>query len=159
MPTTSAISQRTVIYPVADLRVFLAGAWRLTRLIEDRRADRRGRFAGTAYFTAAEEGFVYEEKGEMRFGDWRGPAWQAYAYEFDPSAPSSVKVRFLDGRLFHAFDLATGHAEFAHACAADRYVGEITAIGADAFETCWNVRGPRKDQTIRTRYRRLTRLD
>ena len=156
MPTTNAILQRRTVFAVADLRAYFEGAWRVARLIADRRADRCGRFIGTAYFTAAKDGLVYEEKGGLRFGDWRGPAWQAYAYDFEQSAPSAVTVRFLDGRLFHAFDLATGHAEVAHACGDDRYSGEITALGSDAFETRWEILGPRKEQTIRTRYRRLT---
>jgi hypothetical protein len=64
------------------------------------------------------------------------------------------EVRFDDGRPFHALDLSSGVCSAVHPCGEDHYEGEYRILGEDAFEVRWQVRGPRKDQWILSRYRR-----
>jgi len=65
-------------------------------------------------------------------------------------------VRFDDGRPFHTLDLSTGRAEVEHDCAPDRYRGRYRINGEDRWTLAWQVRGPRKQMIIATRYVRAS---
>jgi hypothetical protein len=126
------------------------GDWRLLRDIEDRRAGRAGRFEGTARFVSAPGGLAYREEGRLRIGD--GPEMAATRGYFWREIAGLVEVRFDDGRRFHAFDPRGDRPEAEHACPPDRY--RVRYDFADWPRWCaeWQVAGPRKDQTILTRF-------
>ncbi len=136
----------------ADLYAFLAGRWTVRRHVRDRRRAVTGTFEGIATFDDAAGGLRYVETGELRLGDYRGPATQTYTYLFP--APWRAEVLFRDGRPFHALDLRNGIACAVHDCGDDRYRGRYVLLDEAAWLTAWRVRGPHKDQFILTRYRR-----
>jgi hypothetical protein len=135
--------------PVADLPAFLEGVWRVERDLDD--GHRRGRFEGVATFSRAGHGLVWDERGEIAFGDHRGPARRRLLL-----LPHGTgwEVRFEDGRPFHLLDLSAGRCAAGHDCGADRYDGAFDVLAEDAFKVAWVVRGPRKDQRIVSRYSR-----
>lgn len=147
-----------MVPPLASLADFFAGSWQLTRRIRDRRAGTAGRLVGQARFVvgpgngAVPEGLAYEETGTLTFGAHEGPASQRYLYL--PTGESAAEVRFGDGRFFHALDLATGLAEVAHLCGEDFYRGRYRVLSPDCWWLAWDVRGPRKDYRMATRYQR-----
>lgn len=130
----------------------LSGVWSLDRRIDDHRAGRTGRLAGQARFTATDEGLVCEEEGEMRFG--AGPAMQATRRYLWRRTGTLIEIRFADGRFFHAFDPALPRPEAHHACPPDSYHVAYDFSDFPRWSARWRVRGPRKDYTMVTRYRR-----
>jgi len=64
------------------------------------------------------------------------------------------EVRFDDGRPFHPLDLRAGRCAVDHPCGEDHYAGEIRVETPDTVVIAWRVVGPRKDQTIVSRYTR-----
>lgn len=137
---------------VTDLRAFLAGGWKLSRTIDDRRAGQRGTLEGAAVFTPEGDGLVYREEGVLDLDGYRGSVMQAYRYSF--SAPHRAEVAFRDGGLFHALDLSRGVWAAEHVCADDLYRGNFRVEGPDRWRVSWAVTGPRKDQTLISRYSR-----
>ena len=135
---------------VADLRAFLAGGWNLSRTIDDRRTGQRGTLEGTATFAPEGDGLVYREEGVLELAGYRGPVMQAYRYRFP--APHRAEVAFRDGGLFHALDLSRGVWAAEHVCADDLYRGDFRVEGPDRWRVSWTVTGPRKDQTLISRY-------
>jgi hypothetical protein len=94
----------------------------------------------------------WDERGRMR---WRGNDLEARRVLELVREAGGWEVRFDDGRPFHPLDLSTGSFAAVHPCGEDHYEGEYRVLGDDLFEVEWRVRGPRKDQRIHTRYRRL----
>ncbi|MGF1608478.1 MAG: DUF6314 family protein [Kiloniellales bacterium] len=139
-------------WPVADLRCYLAGAWMMTRLIEDRRQGTRGSFLGWAWFTECEGGLDYRERGQMLLPGYRGVATQGYRYCLE--APGRATVRFRDGRVFHDLDLTAGAWQAEHLCGQDLYRGSFAAQGDDHWSVTWRVSGPRKDLLLLSRFLR-----
>jgi hypothetical protein len=139
-------------YAVADLRAFLAGAWRLTRRLDDRGAGVSGVLDGEARFDADGAGLAYREDGDLRMAAYEGRVWRCYRYGFP--APHRAEVYFADGRAFHVLDLSRGHWTAEHACGADLYRGAFRVDGPDTWRATWRVRGPRKDLILRGVYRR-----
>lgn len=137
-----------------DLRAYLLGTWEVTRALRD--ADLgEGRFDGIAAFTAAGVGIAWQEAGRMRLGRYDGPA--SRELRIVPAA-RGWEVRFADGRPFHALDLDGADAcALEHPCGEDRYTGEFSVGGPDAFEIRWRVSGPRKAQALTGRYVRTPR--
>ena len=141
-------------WPVADLKAFLAGGWRIERSLVDRRHTVDGKLAGEAHFSPDGTALLYRERGAMTFGAYAGSAEQAYRYDFrDGTARATVLFR--DGRLFHELDLTHGHSSVTHACVADLYEGRFVVLDADRWRSEWRVAGPRKDQAILTLYTRI----
>jgi hypothetical protein len=140
---------------VRDLRAYLLGTWEVTRTLHD--ADLgAGRFEGRATFTAADNAIAWHETGRMRLGGYDGPAHREL--RIVPAAAQGWEVRFADGRPFHALDLDGAETcALEHPCGADRYTGEFSVAGPDAFEIHWRVRGPRKTQALAGRYVRTPR--
>jgi len=137
---------------IKDLRGFLAGSWRLTRALDDRRAGQLGRLEGAAVFTAADGDLLYREEGRLTIGGHDGPALQSYRYAFP--APGRAAVSFADGRFFHDLDLTSGAWACRHDCGEDRYDGDFSVLGADRWRVVWRVTGPRKELILDSTYRR-----
>lgn len=140
--------------PGVGSAVWLAGRWRLDRIIHDRRQRRTGRVAGCLTVTpdAADAATLWlQEEGEMVLGGQRYPvsrrvAWQAIG-------PGCFDVTFEDGRPFHSLRFTDGRAVAHHDCGADRYDVQYRA-GAHGWMSCWRVTGPAKDYRMLTRHLR-----
>jgi hypothetical protein len=139
--------------PVADLREFLLGSWRISRRIYDARLGLSGRLEGSAAFTPAPGGLVYEEAGQLRFGAYEGEAAQRYRFAIDSSA--SATVHRADGSLFHRLELASGTADIVHACGADHYCGRYRVLDENRLRIVWHVAGPRKRYRMATLHSRI----
>ena len=141
-----------MIYPVKDLRAFLAGRWRITRRVQDVRQELTGRLNGRANFTTARQGLLYDETGLLCFGRYRGEAERRYLFAFD--GPDAASVHHADGRLFHRLSLMFGRADIHHQCCEDHYRGRYRVLDRDAFAVSWDVAGPRKRYRMATFYNR-----
>lgn len=146
-----------MFHPVADLRAFLSGRWRIARRISDARLGITGRLMGHAVFTPSPEGLVHDENGDLRFGAHAGPAARRYRLIID--RPSKAEVRHADGSVFHQIDLISGQAEILHQCGSDQYVGRYRVLRDDRFAVTWHVTGPRKDYRLSTLHARLGGAD
>ena len=152
--TQPRLARAAAPFAVADLRAYLAGAWRLTRAIEDRRTRQRGRLEGRAVFAADRDGLMYREEGRLVLGGFETLARRAYRYAF-PVA-QMAEVLFEDGRPFHALDLSAGAWTATHRCGRDLYEGAFRAEGPDLWRALWRITGPRKDQRLDGLYERDT---
>lgn len=142
--------------PVDDPVDALAGRWVFRRSISDRLSGTEGSASGTADFEPSGGGLDWIESGTLVMGGHTFDAKRRMSIV--PEAGGWV-VRFEDGRLFHPLRLAAGRCVVGHPCRKDFYDGmlEMLATGSGTeFRTEWRVRGPAKDQLIRTRYRRAS---
>ena len=137
---------------VTDLHGFLRGLWRLERRILDRFARDRGFLSGDAEYRDADRDLLYREAGTLRFGGRLFPVSRSYRYIF-PEA-HVAEVRFDPGGLFHELDLSKGFCTVAHRCGKDLYRGRFRVLDEDSLFVAWHVTGPRKDQVLKSRYRR-----
>jgi hypothetical protein len=135
-----------------DLAEYLLGRWDVERTMSE--GGDEGGFAGVAEFSRAADAdrLTWDEHGRMR---WRGNDLEARRRLELVREGAAWEVRFDDGRPFHPLDLSTGVCSAVHPCGEDHYEGEYRVVDDDAFEVAWRVRGPRKDQRILSRYRRL----
>ena len=148
---------RAALYPVADLRAYLVGAWEIRRTLDDRRRAAQGHFEGRATFIPGDENtLTYREEGCLELGGFETLAHQSYLYAFPLLhwAPHRAEVRFADGRPFHALDLSDGRWAAEHLCGRDLYRGRFRAEGAERWSVTWTVAGPRKDQVLESRFTR-----
>lgn len=149
MPEPAA--ERSITLPVEDPVAFLAGTWQVDRDLHEAQDDRSGRFVGTAEFVPEDDGLRWTETGDARLGDYAGSASRVLLVR--PCA-DGWEVRFDDQRFFHPLDLTDGCSRVDHPCGEDHYRGELRVESHDRFVVAWRVRGPRKDQTIVSRYTR-----
>ncbi|MFJ9407889.1 DUF6314 family protein [Streptomyces sp. NPDC101393] len=142
-------------YPVADAAAYLVGRWSVLRSVHDLRGGGEGSFRGTAEFRYEPAGgaLLHVEDGELTWGGATHPAGRTLRLR--PRPDGTAEVEFADGRPFHVLDLRTGRWTAVHPCAADRYEGVFTVVGADAWHLEWRVGGPEKDQLLRSVHRRL----
>ncbi len=140
-------------YPVANLRAFLAGRWRISRRIGDVRLGIIGRLTGYATFAPATDGLAYDESGDLRFGSYLGHAIRRYHLVID--RPTAGEMRHADGTRFHELDLASGTANILHHCARDCYRGKYRILHENCFVAVWQVTGPRKDYRLATLHTRI----
>lgn len=131
----------------------LAGHWTLDRDIEG-----EATFDGTASFSPHDSALRYLETGWMRlrggtvFAARRGYLFGALAAGFE--------VRFDDAgaALFHRIELVEVAGlllgEAVHLCGEDRYRSRYAFAADGGFTVRHIVTGPRKDYTIRSRFRR-----
>jgi hypothetical protein len=113
---------------------------------EDGLSHRTGaRAARTAEAAAALE---YHEEGELRLGEYSGPASRDLIYR--AGGDGAADVRFADGREFYRLDLSAGSWRDEHLCHPDRYIVAGRVLGPDSFEERWRASGPRKDYEIIT---------
>jgi hypothetical protein len=141
---------RVSAHHVDDLAAYLLGRWRVDREILDGDREPVGRFAGDAVFVAAgsEPGLLrYEERGTLRLGAHRGPAFRRLLYRVDGAR---AEVAFEDGRPFHDLDLRTGRTTADHPCGDDHYRGRFEVVDASTWTHEWVVEGPHKDHLLRT---------
>lgn len=131
---------------------FLKGTWSFTRHM-----DGHGRMSGTAQFIESEpETLAYTESGihELPGGQMLN-FFQNYIYQRERE---QLVAYFTDGRPFHEvrFYREDGvlKAGAIHLCGADRYNGTYIFDGTDHFSLIWDVKGPKKDYIIQTRYNR-----
>lgn len=145
---------RPAPYPVPDVAAYLAGRWYVARTVQDLRSGAEGSFRGLADFRPdpAGDGLLHTEEGELTWGGAVHPAGRTLRLR--PRPDGTAQIAFADGRPFHDLDLRDGRWTAAHPCAADRYAGTFTAVGADAWHLVWRVGGPAKDQLLRSVYRR-----
>jgi hypothetical protein len=136
-----------------DLAAYLRGSWSVERELEDAELG-RGSFLGEASFRPDGDGLAWVESGRLRIGAYDGPAWRELRLR---PAPDGWEVRFADGRFFHRLALDGDACRMEHPCGEDRYTGEFTIRGPDAFEVDWRVSGPRKAQALAGRYVRAPR--
>jgi hypothetical protein len=149
-PTTDL---RSILYPVADLRAYLAGEWQIRRVLNDKLRGAQGRFEGRAIFAPEQDHtLAYREEGCLELGGFETLAHQSYLYAFP--ATHRAEVSFTDGRAFHPLDLRDGQWDAEHVCAADLYRGRFRAEGPDRWSVLWTVTGPRKDQSLESLFTR-----
>jgi hypothetical protein len=141
-----------MLHPVPDLRVFLLGAWRIVRRIDDTRLRQVGRLTGRGIFETATDGLAYDEAGALCFGNYRGEATRRYLLVMD--GPGICTVRHAGGGLFHKLDLSSGRADINHWCGEDRYRGRYRILDQNGFVVAWDVAGPRKRYRMATVYTR-----
>lgn len=131
--------------PDAPLSEWLAGDWSVDRDID----DGRGAFRGVASFVPQQDGTLcWHETGTLTLDGATVAAYRTLS--IDPDG----QVRFDDGRPFHRLVLAGGTCDAFHPCGPDRYDGRYEVLGPDAFLVTWRVRGPDRDDTIVSHYRR-----
>ncbi|GAB2748528.1 DUF6314 family protein [Streptomyces bullii] len=141
-------------WPVPDVLAYLAGTWRVERVVRDLAGGHRGEFVGTTVFGPLEDGgLLHHESGTFVWQGVARPAERTLRYL--PGPGGTADVRFADGRPFHDLDLTSGRHVAGHPCAADLYRGEFTARDEDHWETVWRVRGPAKDLVLTTSYARV----
>ncbi|MFT3728579.1 MAG: DUF6314 family protein [Terricaulis sp.] len=131
----------------------LPGVWTVARTIEDSRIG-AGRFDGVAIFSADDpRTLAYQENGELVFGDWRGPAYRRWRYQYEGSA---LSIFYPGGEtLLHRFEFnGDATAQHAHLCGPDQYCATFTLDEADAFTLRYAVDGPAKRYVLNTIYRR-----
>lgn len=106
--------------------------------------------AGQAEFTPDDDGLICRERGRLNMpGGHSFEAERCYLWRFGPHG--LVRVLFEDGRLFHEFDPQEPSTEQVHYCGDDIYRGSYSVQG-QAWQSCWKVQGPRKDQVIVTEF-------
>ncbi|MFJ6570367.1 DUF6314 family protein [Streptomyces sp. NPDC091292] len=159
---------------VPDVLAYLAGRWRVERVVRDLAGgaagevagEVAGRFTGTTDFSPLEPaasahgrpGLLHHESGTFVWQGVARPAERTLRYlPGDPAG--TARVEFSDGRPFHDLDLRTGHWVADHPCAADLYRGTFTVDGDDDWRTEWRVRGPAKDLVLSTTYHRDNAYD
>ena len=134
----------------------LIGAWTI-----ERRVDDAATLTGSATFerSAANEA-VYHEQGTLRLSTgYEASAERRYIYR---QSPNGLAVFFDERppRLFHAVALVRGaggclEGAAEHACGDDLYLTDYKFDSGADFRICHRVRGPRKDYTMVTVYRRI----
>jgi len=129
----------------------LLGTWVLDRAIEDRRAGERHRVAGTLELSAdAPDRISWTESGTCHHPGGPVEVSRQLWLERTPGSGEDWWVRFEDGRDFHPWRPGQ---DVVHPCAPDTYRGRVTGTPA-GWEITWDVTGPAKDHTLRTRLTR-----
>jgi len=122
------------------------GRWEITRDIIPASGPRAS-FSGQAEWRAVPGGAAYCETGILRLeGAAPMTAERRYLWGDD------LSVRFEDGRAFHQVPAAGGEAT--HFCDPDTYLVTYDFAGWPAFAVRHDVRGPRKDYVMISRYAR-----
>lgn len=129
------------------------GRWRITRLIRDGLARQDGRFEGAASLTPDGDGLGYAEYGLLTLGT-APPMTAERRYRWSPAPGGGIAVAFADGRPFHSFAPDAGAAEASHWCDPDDYRVSYDFTRWPEWSAVWEVRGPRKDYRMESRYQR-----
>jgi hypothetical protein len=150
------VAPRPQARPALSPADLLAGRWSVRRELHDRLRGEGGTFTGAAVFTPDGDALRWVERGHLRFARHDGPASRTLTIE--PEGDGWV-VRFSDGRLFHAFDLATGSLDAVHPCGPDMYRGRYVLETPDRLHVRWDVSGPEADETLEGVYERIASPD
>ncbi|WP_289155372.1 DUF6314 family protein [uncultured Salipiger sp.] len=121
------------------------GEWRLEREIREASGG-SGRFEGVARWVPEDEGALYVETGELVLPSGRFAAERRYRWGAD------LSVWFEDGRFFHQVPAEGG--ETGHWCDPDQYDVRYDFSDWPQWQVRWQVRGPRKDYSMVSRYAR-----
>lgn len=126
------------------------GKWQLSRTIVQKNGD-TFLFDGSADFTWHDGQLLYQESGQVKAPNGnvllaeRTYIWQA-------ALNNQFDVLFDDKRYFHTFSAAKPYGE--HLCGNDHYVVNYTFTRWPAWTSTWQVKGPRKDYQMNSRYQR-----
>lgn len=124
------------------------GTWQLSRTIEQRDGA-RFLFVGEAHFTWRDTHLLYQEAGQVTAPNGNVmPAQRSYIWQ--QLAAGKFDVLFDDKRYFHSFSAETPNAE--HLCGDDHYKVSYTFVSWPIWTSTWQVKGPRKDYEMRSRY-------
>ncbi|MDU8913621.1 DUF6314 family protein [Aestuariicoccus sp. MJ-SS9] len=127
-----------------------AGAWTLSRRIEDHRAGATARFEGTARLDPVEAGLAYSEEGQLQMPGQ--PPIRAERRYLWVKNGAQVSVFFDDGRPFHSFIPGDDTPGAAHWCDPDQYDVAYDFSAWPHWTARWRVHGPRKDYTLTSHY-------
>lgn len=125
------------------------GDWLIDRGIEDALSGSSAGFTGRAVIAEGATGWTYEERGTLVMAGGL-PMQAERRYLWKPDA-EGVDIFFDDGRFFHRLELAA-QPRAAHWCDPDQYDVRYNLTCWPAWEACWQVRGPRKDYVMTSRY-------
>lgn len=109
-----------------------------------------------AAFRADAAGLTYVERGTLRMPGQ--PEMQAERRYLWRETAAGLCVLFDDGRPFHRIPRGLRVAA-SHDCPPDRYGVRYDFFAWPDWQAEWTVRGPRKDYTMRSRFRRATASD
>lgn len=129
----------------------LQGGWHLTRTITDHRAGQMGRLVGECHWSPDAAGLIQRETGTLHFG--AAPPMQASRSYLWRAEGADLAVYFEDGRPFHR--LRPGALADCHHCDPDIYDVTYDLGRWPDWTQSWQVRGPRKDLTIESRFQPL----
>ena len=138
----------------------LLGSWAI-----ERRVDDGATLAGVARFTrSGDDEAIYHETGTLRLSTGQEVAAErAYVYR---QCSDGLAVFFDEHpqSLFHKVALVRDaggclHGDAEHICAADLYLTRYQFDSPTRFRVRHRVRGPRKDYTIVTVYRKIVDSD
>lgn len=132
----------------------LVGEWELSREMPG-----ESKAFGTASFTPNVDSLLYHEDVVFCDADLQLVAYQKYEYRL---GKSGIDIYFVlgenAGKRFMSLHIENGtsgmRARDLHVCKDDEYTGIFEFRNPDCFVTRYDVKGPRKDYTIRTEYRR-----
>jgi hypothetical protein len=128
-----------------------AGVWDVERDIEDACAGRTGRFSGQARFAPSPEGLAYAETGTLAL-EGAAPMQATRRYSWRDGGAGTIEVWFDDGRFFHRFYADEPEPSAAHDCPPDHYHVRYDLRHWPRWRAVWQVRGPRKDYGMVTRF-------
>ena len=120
------------------------GAWRIDRTILHRDGT-EGTFRGTATWQSDGDAALYAERGLLDL-----PGQGAFTAERRYRWTADLAVHFEDGRFFHRVPAEGGTAS--HWCDPDRYDVTYDFARWPDWSSLWQVRGPRKDYRMLSRY-------
>jgi hypothetical protein len=148
---------------IVDAVGFLLGNWWLSRSIEDHQLGIHASFQGTAELFEDEPGSSsviggrahYEEKGDLHYGSYRGPA--SRKLEYVRSDHATAMLYFADGRPFVDLDLRNGTWRSSHLCGHDHYEISTLIRSSTIVSESWRVWGPSTNYEAATTFTR--RLD
>lgn len=129
------------------------GRWALHREVSEARGP-GGMFEGEAEFAPDGAGLRYVERGVLHLPG--RPAMKAERVYLFRAAGQGIAVLFDDERPFHAIALGTARPKAAHWCDPDQYDVGYDFTAWPVWTARWQVRGPRKDYVMRSRYTRLS---
>ena len=127
---------------IDTIKNFIPSTWNFNRIIDDRLTGQSLLANGVLDLTQNQ----WQENGTMD----GNPFFQVYAIAYQ----KELCVSFSDGREFYRIDSPIGTYEISHLCGEDLYTG--LWVGNDrCINLQWDVKGKRKDYTMRTTYQRV----
>lgn len=104
-------------------------------------------FEGQADWQPTKDGMIYVEQGMLHMTG-QPPIKAERKYHWD----NDLNIYFDDGRFFHRVPVDGGNA--AHWCDPDQYDATYDFERWPEWSCTWKVRGPRKDYSLYSHYRR-----